>query len=191
MTKKSLKGIISLMKTVRNHPVLKQNYGREFNMRVTVKQLTRGAVIGALYVVLTLILAPFSFGAMQLRVSEALTVLPFIMPEAVWGLTIGCFVSNIIGSNIIDAIFGTFATFLAALVTSKIKKIYLSPLPAVIFNAIIVGAVVTVMSVEFTLYNYLMISLSIGVSQMIVCYTCGIPLLVFIHKLSEKVKFFR
>lgn len=160
-------------------------------MRVTVKQLTRGAVIGALYVVLTLILAPFSFGAMQLRVSEALTVLPFIMPEAVWGLTIGCFVSNIIGSNIIDAIFGTFATFLAALVTAKIKKIYLSPLPAVIFNAIIVGAVVTVMSVEFTLYNYLMISLSIGVSQMIVCYTCGIPLLVFIHKLSEKVKFFR
>lgn len=160
-------------------------------MKITVKQLTRGAVIGALYVVLTLILAPFSFGAMQLRVSEALTVLPFIMPEAVWGLTIGCFISNIIGSSIIDAIFGTLATFLAALVTAKIKKIYLCPLPAVIFNALIVGAVVTIMSVDFTLYNYLMISLSIGVSQAIVCYVGGIPLLVFIHKMSEKVKFLR
>lgn len=160
-------------------------------MKITVKQLTRGAVIGALYVVLTLILAPFSFGAMQLRVSEALTVLPFIMPEAVWGLTIGCFISNIIGSSIIDAIFGTLATFLAALVTAKIKKIFLAPLPAVVFNAVIVGAVVMVMSVDFTLYNYLMIALSIGVSQVIVCYACGIPLLVFIHKLSEKVKFLR
>ena len=160
-------------------------------MKFTVKQLTRGAVIGALYVVLTLILAPFSFGAMQLRVSEALTVLPFIMPEAVWGLTIGCFFSNIIGSSLIDAIFGTLATFLSALVTARIKKIFLAPLPAVLFNAVIVGAVVTVMSVEFTVYNYLMIALSIGVSQAIVCYVGGIPLLVFIHKLSEKIGFLR
>ena len=52
-------------------------------MKITVKQLTRGAVIGALYTVLTLILAPISFGAVQFRVSEALTVLPFIMPEGV------------------------------------------------------------------------------------------------------------
>ncbi|MBE7092163.1 MAG: QueT transporter family protein [Clostridiales bacterium] len=155
-------------------------------MKITVKQLTRGAVVGALYTVLTLLLAPISFGALQFRVSEALTVLPFIMPEAVLGLTVGCFISNIISSSIIDAIFGTLATFLAALVTLKIKKIYLAPLPAVVFNSVIVGAVVTVMTVEFTLINFLMIALSIGISEFIICYAGGIPLLVFIHKISKK-----
>lgn len=160
-------------------------------MKITVKQLTRGAVIGALYTVLTLILAPISFGAVQFRVSEALTVLPFIMPEAVWGLTIGCFISNIISSNIIDAVFGTLATFLAALVTSKIKKMFIAPLPAVIFNGIIVGAVVTLMSVEFTLANYLVIAFGIAVSEFVICYVGGIPLLVFVHQLGKRIKFFK
>ena len=160
-------------------------------MKFTVKQLTRGAVIGALYVVLTLVLAPFSFGAMQLRVSEILTVLPFIMPEAVFGLTIGCFISNIICSNIVDAIVGTLATFLAALVTRKTKKLFLAPLPPVLFNAVLVGGVITVMSLEFTLYNYIMVVLSVGIGQAIVCYVGGIPFLVFLNKLAEKVKFLR
>ena len=160
-------------------------------MKFTVKQLTRGAVIGAIYIVLTLVLAPFSFGAMQLRISEILTVLPFIMPEAVLGLTIGCFVSNIICSNIIDAFVGALATFLAAIVTAKTKKLYLAPLPAVIFNAVLVGGVITVMTLDFTLYNYIIVALSIGVSQAIVCYVGGIPFLVFINKLAEKVKFLR
>ena len=160
-------------------------------MKFTVKQLTRGAVIGALYVVLTLVLAPFSFGAMQLRISEVLTVLPFIMPEAVLGLTIGCFISNIICSSIVDAIVGTLATFLAAVVTAKTKKLFLAPLPAVLFNAVLVGGVITVMTLDFTIYNYIMVALSIGVSQAIVCYVGGIPFLVFIHKMSEKVKFLR
>ncbi len=160
-------------------------------MKFTVKQLTRGAVIGALYVVLTLVLAPFSFGAIQLRISEVLTVLPFIMPEAVLGLTIGCFVSNIICSNIVDAVVGTLATLLAALVTAKTKKLYLAPLPAVVFNAVLVGGVITIMTLDFTIYNYIMVALSIGVSQAIVCYVGGIPLLVFVDKMSEKVKFLR
>lgn len=160
-------------------------------MKISVKQLSRGAIIGALYTVTTLLLAPISFGAIQFRVSEVLTVLPFIMPEAVLGLTIGCFVSNIIGSSLIDAVFGTLATFLAALVTSKIKKMFLAPLPAVIFNAVIVGGAITVMSVEFTLNNYLIIALSVGISEFIICYAGGIPFLVFIHKLSQKINFLK
>lgn len=160
-------------------------------MKITVKQLTRGAVVGALYTVLTLLLAPISFGAIQFRVSEVLTVLPFIMPEAVLGLTVGCFISNIISSSLIDAVLGTLATFLAALATSKIKKMYLAPLPAVIFNSVIVGGAITIMSMEFTLSNYLIIAFSVGISEFIICYAGGIPFLVFIHKLSEKISFLR
>ncbi len=160
-------------------------------MKITVKQLTRGALIAALYTVTTLLLAPISFGALQFRVSEVLTVLPFIMPEAVLGLTLGCFISNIISSSLIDAVLGSLATFLAALVTAKIKNMFLAPLPAVIFNALIVGGTITIMSMELTLSNYLVIALSVGVSEFIICYACGIPFLVFINKLSEKIKFLK
>lgn len=181
---------------VRNHPALarmrsKTKLRRIEKMKMSVKQLARGGCIAALYVALTLLLAPISFGSMQLRVSEILTVLPFVMPEAIWGLSIGCFISNILCSSFLDAVFGTLATLLAAICTAKIRKMWFSPLPAVIFNAVIVGAVVTMMSVEFTLTAYLLISLSIGVSQLIVCYCGGIPLLVMINKLSEKIDFLK
>ena len=160
-------------------------------MKITVKQLVRGAIIAALYATLTLFLAPISFGSVQFRVSEVLTVLPFIMPEAVLGLTIGCFISNMLMSNIFDIIFGTLATFLAAYITSKIKKMWLAPLPAVISNGLIVGLVVTLMSVEFSFRAYLLIALSIFLSEFIICFVGGIPFLVLMNGLASKYDFFR
>lgn len=160
-------------------------------MKITVKQLVRGALIAALYAALTLFTAPISFGSIQFRISEVLTVLPFIMPEAVLGLTVGCFISNMLMSNIFDIIFGTLATFLAAFITSKIKKMWLAPLPAVISNGLIVGFVVTIMSVEFSFKSYFLIALSISVSEFIICYAGGIPFLVMMNGLASKYGFFR
>ncbi len=160
-------------------------------MKITVKQLVRGAVIAALYTVLTTLTAPISFGPIQFRISEALTVLPFIMPEAVLGLTVGCFISNLLVSNIFDIIFGTLATFVAALITSRIKKMWLVPLPAVIANALIVGFVVTTMTMKFSLYVFAVTALSIGISELMVCYCLGIPLLVLINGMSSKIGFFK
>lgn len=160
-------------------------------MKITVTQLVRGAVIAALYATLTIVASPISFGPVQFRVSEAMTVLPFIFPEAIIGLSIGCFLSNIIGSTLIDAIFGTLATLLAAIVTAKCKKLWLAPLPPVIFNGAIVGLVVTLMTVEFSWMNYLFIALSIAASEIVVCYACGIPLLIAVNSLGKKHKFFR
>ena len=83
------------------------------------RRLCIGGVIAALYAVLTLALPFLSYGAVQIRFSEALTVLPFFLPEAVPGLAIGCFIANLIGSPIaLDWIVGTAATLLAALWTS-------------------------------------------------------------------------
>ncbi len=160
-------------------------------MKITVKQLVRGALIAALYASLTLFTAPISFGSIQFRISEVLTVLPFIMPEAVLGLTVGCFISNMLVSNIFDIIFGTLATFLAAFITSKIRKMWLAPLPAVLSNGIIVGLVVTLMSVDFTLKSYFLIALSISISEFIICYVGGIPLLVMLNGLASKYDFFK
>ena len=85
--------------------------------------LTQAAVIAAIYVVLTIIFAPFSFGEVQVRISEALTVLPFFTPAAIPGLFVGCIIANLFGGAIpADIIFGSIATLLGALGTYALRK---------------------------------------------------------------------
>ena len=107
----------------------------------TTKYLLQGAVIAAVYAVLTIVLAPISYGPMQVRISEALTVLPVFTPAAVPGLFVGCFVANMVGPyGAVDMICGSAATLIAALLTYKLKdKTWLAPLPPVVLNGIIIG----------------------------------------------------
>jgi len=106
--------------------------------------LTRGAIIAALYAALTLLLAPISYGEVQIRFSETLTLLPMLMPEAVPALAIGCLLANILGGcTIFDIVFGTLATLLAAVCTRLLRRNQLAAsLMPVLFNGMIVGAVV-------------------------------------------------
>ncbi len=117
------------------------------------KTFTKVAMIAAIYTVLTLVLAPISYGNMQVRISEALTMLPLIYAPSIYGVTLGCFLSNILGAimgvnptGYIDAIVGTLATFLAAYCTYKTKDIKIKNIPVlamlmpVIFNFFFVGA---------------------------------------------------
>ncbi len=117
------------------------------------KTFTKVAMIAAIYTVLTLVLAPISYGNMQVRISEALTMLPLIYAPGIYGVTLGCFLSNILGAvmgvnptGYIDAIVGTLATFLAAYCTYKTKDIKIKNIPVlamlmpVIFNFFFVGA---------------------------------------------------
>ena len=92
------------------------------NSRFTVRQLTTAAVIAAVYTVLTTLLPIPQYGAIQLRVAEAMTVLPFLLPEAIPGLTLGCFLANIFSTvTALDMIIGTLATGVACLITPHIK----------------------------------------------------------------------
>ena len=106
--------------------------------------LTRAAIIAALYAALTLLLSPLSFGLMQIRVSEALTLLPMVLPEAVPALAVGCLIANLLGgATAIDVVFGTLATLLAAVCTRLLlKRRFAAMLMPVLFNGVIVGAVV-------------------------------------------------
>lgn len=79
------------------------------------QRMARCAMIAALYTAVSLLLAPFSYGAVQVRVAEALTLLPVFTPDAVVGVTLGCLLTNLLGSSPIDAVFGTLATLAAAL----------------------------------------------------------------------------
>ena len=110
--------------------------------------MTRTAIIAALYTTLTLVsfALGLSSGVIQLRLSEALCLLPLIMPEAVLGLFFGCLISNLItGCVIWDIIFGSLATLIAAVATRALTKynvpLWLKSLPTVFSNAIIVPLV--------------------------------------------------
>ncbi len=157
-----------------------------------VRRIVYGGIIAALYVALTLGFAPISFGTVQLRVSEALTVLPFFMPEAVWGLGIGCFISNLYTGNAFDIVLGTAATVIAAIVTCYIgkcqnrefslKKAWYAPLPAVISNALIVGYTLTYLYVDAVNAAFPIVAMQVGAGELAVCYIIGIPLMYFINK---------
>lgn len=113
-------------------------------MHFHVKSLARAGMIAAIYAALTLIFAPISFNAVQFRISEAMTVLPILLPEAVPGLAVGCLVANILGCAALpDVIGGTLATLIAAILTRTLhKKPVLAMASPVVINGLIVGPLV-------------------------------------------------
>ena len=99
------------------------------NQNLSVRKLARCGMVAALYVVLCMALQPFSYGAVQVRVAEALCLLPVFGAEYIFGVVLGCFLANLLGSTIVDVIFGTLATLLACLWTSRMTSRWLvSPL---------------------------------------------------------------
>lgn len=149
--------------------------------RFTTKQLTTAAVIAAVYAALTLLLPIPQYGGVQLRVAEAMTVLPFFFPEAIPGLAVGCFLANLLGSPfVLDWIFGTLATLLAAIWTSKLRRRALAPVPPVVCNMVIVGAEIAYFA---TLDGaafwpaYGLNALTVGLGEAIACGVLGTLLL--------------
>lgn len=157
-----------------------------------IKKIVETSIIAALYVVLTCISNIFglSYSGVQLRLSEALTILPAISPFAVTGLTLGCFISNLASPlGIIDIIFGTLSTFICAQLTRLCSKVVfkgvpiLAPLPPVLVGSALIGFMIALIMPEgFSLYAFLISSISVGIGEFIVCYGLGIPLFLFIKK---------
>ena len=111
-----------------------------FKKLLTPRSLCMSAVIAALYAALTLLLAPISYGPIQLRLSEALTLLPMLLPQAVPGLFVGCLIANLYTGMLTDIIFGSLATLIAAIGTYLLrKKPLLAAACPVVSNGLIVG----------------------------------------------------
>jgi len=148
----------------------------------TVKTLCLSGIIAALYAGLTILLQAFSFGAIQVRVSEAMTLLPLLTPAAIPGLAIGCFIANLICSTWQDWVFGTLATLIAAILTRKLRKnIYLAAAMPVLANALIIGPVLYWMVGGSWLFNIL----TVGVGEAIACFLLGIPLIKSLEKMPQ------
>ena len=141
------------------------------------RTLVRAALIAALYTVLTLLLQPLSYGEVQIRFSEALTLLPILLPEAVPALAVGCLLANILGGcTIFDIVFGTLATLLAALCTRKLRdRFWLAALMPVLFNGVIVGAVVHYCYAP--VFPLPLSMLSVAAGEAVACLVIG-PLLI-------------
>ena len=148
--------------------------------------MTQAAMIAAIYVVLTYVFAPFSFGEVQVRISEALTILPVFTPAAIPGLFLGCIISNTLtGCMLLDIIFGSIATLIGAagtwLLRNKAK--WLAPLPPIIANTLIVPFVLAyVYHVEGAIYYFM---LTVGIGEIISCAVLGMVLYFALKKYAK------
>lgn len=147
---------------------------RKVTRTLSTRGLTAAALIAALYVALTGLFAPLSFGAVQFRVSEALTLLPVLTSSAVSGLFAGCLLSNLLfGAPWQDVVFGSLASLLAALLTRRFRKdLWLAALMPVLLNGLIVGAM---LAAVYTLPLWLTMG-TVALGEAGVCYVLGVPL---------------
>ena len=151
--------------------------------RFSTRDLTLAAAVGALYVILGYFGSAFNltFGVVQCRFAEALTVLPFLNPVTGWGLFVGCIVTNLLSPyGPLDMIFGSLATLIAAILTARCRHKWLAPLPPVLLNAVIIGGVIAFQEVGFTagfMTAFAYHALTIGAGQVLACYGLGMLLL--------------
>lgn len=149
------------------------------------KFILQGALIAALYVALTFVSAAFGLasGAVQIRLSELLCVLPVYTVAAVPGLTIGCFLANLLtGSTVWDLVFGTLATFIGVLAAYFLRRIpYLAPLPTILANGLIIPIVLVVSGiVPGSAYAFTVVTVTAG--EIISCGLFGLCLVWYLEK---------
>ena len=150
--------------------------------------MTQASMIAAIYVVLTYIFAPFSFGDVQVRIAVALTILPAFTPAAIPGLFIGCLVGNVLGGAILpDIIFGSLATLIGAFFTYLLRKKspFLCVLPPIASNILIVPFVLKFGYGINLPIAFLM--LTIGIGEVISCGGLGLILYYALKKYRKLI----
>ena len=183
--------------------------------RHSTTQITRAALIAALYIVFTMV-PPFnaiSYGAVQFRLGEALVLLPFLLDEAVVGVAVGCLVANLFSPfGLIDVVVGTGVTALAAVLTRRLRstgKAWLAAIPPIVLNAVIVPAYVSTLilpgakglplkrsliaGLRFILTHfswgvYIPVVLSILAGEAAVVILLGLPLLALVRRTIRPIK---
>ena len=157
--------------------------------KFSVRDLAQGAIIAAIYALLTIFLAPISSGLVQCRVAEAMSVLPYFTFSAVPGLFIGCLLANLLtGAPIYDVLFGSLATLVAAYLTytlrNRVSK-YLAPMPSVVVNALVVGWLLT--SVYQVGVSFWAAAGYVAIGQAIACFALGLPLMTLLERFRGKL----
>lgn len=156
-------------------------------MSMSIQKLVRTAAVAALYTALCLLLAPFSYGAVQVRVAEALTLLVVFGPEYIVGVSLGCFLANLLGTGFPDILFGTLATVLACLASYAVRHVRWrglaipAALPPILFNALIVGPEIAWFfpaqpGAPFTLAAAAFNGVTVALGEAVSCLVLGVAL---------------
>lgn len=163
-------------------------------MKINTRNLITAAVVGALYAVLTMVLAPISYGALQFRVSEVLCILPFFMPSTAWGLFVGCIVANLMSTaGVLDVVFGSLATLITCLCIARCGKMgntlkarLLACFMPVVWNGLIVGATLTIALAGLNPLThfgaFLVFAGEVALGELGVMYLIGLPLMTYLPK---------
>lgn len=158
------------------------------------KDLTLAAMVAALYAVMGYFGSIFglTFGPVQFRFAEALTVLPFLFPATTPGLFVGCVIVNLLSPyGPLDVVVGSAATLIAAVWTGKMRNKWLAPLPPVLCNTVLVGFTIAWAEAGgFTAafpMAWLLNGLSVGLGELGVCYTLGL----FLLEVLPRIGYFR
>jgi uncharacterized membrane protein len=155
--------------------------------RFSTRKIAFAALVAAVYAALTMI-NPWGYGPIQFRISELLCILPFFFPYSVWGLFVGCLLSNLISAyGVYDIAFGSLATLIAAFCTMRLGRIRpqtvltkaLACLPPVVFNALIIGWVIVLNTPG---ESYWFTALTVGLGEAAVLYALGLPAMVVLPK---------
>ncbi len=149
--------------------------------------LTEAAVIAAIYTVLVLVFQPISFGPIQFRIAEALTILPYFTPAAIPGVAIGCFLSAVLtGADILDMVFGSLTTLIAAILSYQLRRYkFLVPIPPIVANALIIPWVLRYAYHIPDAIPYMM--LTVGAGQVLAVGVLGIILLFALDKVKHVI----
>jgi uncharacterized membrane protein len=153
------------------------------------------SLVAGIYTVMSLIGATYSFSSIQIRFAEILCLLPIFFPWSIWGVTLGCFITNLLGAvlginpiGFIDMIFGTLATFIAAYLTYRYRNVrfkgwpVLSALMPVIVNGLIIGLELTYVFGNGDFSLFFIFALQVAVGEFIACVIFGLPI---VHKLAK------
>lgn len=161
-----------------------------------IRLLAVTGLIAGLYAALTLLLAPLSFGPVQCRAAEALTILAAYTPAAIPGLTVGCVLSNLAGLSMgantagaLDVLLGPIATGIAAWLSYRLRRYRVkglplwSAIPPIATNALIVGTeLAAVVTPNLSLYGWLVWVGSVAAGQLIACMGGGLLLAGMLQK---------
>ncbi|MEA5027050.1 MAG: QueT transporter family protein [Erysipelotrichaceae bacterium] len=148
------------------------------------------SLIAAIYTVVSLLGASLSFSNIQVRFAEVLCLLPILFPWAIWGVTLGCFLTNLLGVvftvntlGIIDIVFGTLATFIAAYLTYRWRNIrfgnwpVLSALAPVVVNGIVIGLELALVFGNGDFSLFVLFALEVAAGELIACVLIGLPVI--------------
>ena len=150
----------------------------------TVREMAFCGVQAAVYAVVTMATASFAYGPIQFRITEALCVLPFFAPVTSLGLFIGCLVANLFSTvSVLDIVIGSAATLIGCVWTSKLRNKWLVPLPTVLANGVMVGAMLAAVYTPDAFWSgFLTMGAQVAVGELAVMLVLGLPLMAYLQK---------